>query len=44
MAIPEELHHQLKLKAVYENKTLKALIIEIVEKEVKNAKGKNKGG
>ncbi len=36
--IPDEIHHKLKLKAVKENKTLKELIIEVLEQAVKNEK------
>ncbi|MEK6963056.1 MAG: hypothetical protein AABX70_01420 [Nanoarchaeota archaeon] len=36
--LPDDLHQQLKLKAIRENKTLKELVVELLEKAVKNEK------
>jgi predicted HicB family RNase H-like nuclease len=33
--VPKELHGKLKAKAALEHKTLRAMILEILEKEVK---------
>lgn len=38
ITIPEELHRQLKLKAVKENTTLKELVVRLLEKGVKDEK------
>ena len=36
--LPDGLHQKLKLKAVKENKTLKELVVELLEDAVKNEK------
>lgn len=36
--LPDGLHQQLKLKAIKESKTLKELVVELLEEAVKNEK------
>ena len=38
MLIPDEVHQKLKLKAIKESKTLKELVVEVLEEAVKNEK------
>jgi len=38
LQIPDDLHHKLKVNAATQNKTLKGLIIEMLEGGIKSAK------